>query len=222
MQFHKKPIDKKEIASLDVDSQNGFTPLCMGELPVEGGHLIVPELNAQAQYAGFRLGSKDAHSMASLWIDTDKHPQLEPIAGYTNMDVRWRPHCIPGTFGFKAIEGLPHFTEYDYFAWKGIELDTHPYGACYHDLECKMSTGVIEYLHSKKVKVVIVGGLATDFCVKDTVLQLLKAGFKVILNLGACRHISEATLAPALEIMKERGAIMVNGSGEIPETIENL
>ena len=194
-----------EIVSIDVDAENCFTPLCMGELPVPEGNLIVDDLNKQAKKAKWRIGSKDAHSMASLWIDTDKNPQFSEISGYENLDIRWKVHGIPGTFGFKLIEGLPKVIDYDYFVWKGIELDMHPYGMCYHDLHQKMSTGVIEWLNSNHIYVCIVGGLATDYCVKITVEQLLKNGFFVILNLAACRAVSKETEIEAINTIKEIG-----------------
>jgi len=211
---------KSEITSLDVDAENCFTPLCMGELPVTEGHLIVNDLNEQAKRAKYRVGSKDAHSMASLWVDSDKNPQFSQIAGYENLDIRWKVHGVPGTFGFKLIEGLPKVIDYDFFVWKGIELDMHPYGMCYHDLNQKMSTGVIEWLRNKGVYVCIVGGLATDYCVKVTVLQLLKAGFFVILNLSACRAIDSETEKAAIQEMQTEGKvkfIIVNTTDEIEQ-----
>lgn len=207
-----------EIASLDVDAENCFTPYCMGELPVEEGHLIVNDLNAQSKKGKWRIGSKDAHSLASLWVDTDKNPQFSEIAGYENLDIRWKVHGVPGTFGFKLIEGLPKVTDYDYFVWKGIELDMHPYGMCYHDLHQKMSTGVIEFLNYNGVYVCIVGGLATDYCVRVTVEQLLKKGFFVILNLAACRAISKETELVAINSIKEIGrdkVIIINKTEEL-------
>ena len=209
----------KEIASADVDAENCFTPLCAGELPVKDGHNIVDDLNAQVKYAFYRVGSKDAHSMASLWVDSDRHPQFEKIAGYTNLDIRWKMHGVPGTFGFRLIAGLPAVTDYDHFVWKGIELDMHPYGMCYHDLHKKMSTGMIEWLRDKGVKLIIVGGLATDYCVFQTVMEFLTAGFTVILNLSACRGIDVKTTAEAINKMGEgvdgNGAIMIENTAEL-------
>jgi nicotinamidase-related amidase len=148
-----------KVATFDVDAQNTFTPLCPNELPVPGGTEIVEELNAQARYAEYRLGSKEGHNPKAVWVATADHPQLESVAG-PNVDVRWNLHAVPGTLGFELIDGLPHPAEYDFFVWKGIELDMHPYGSCYHDLAEKVSTGVIEYLRCHEVKTVIVGGLA--------------------------------------------------------------
>ena len=87
------------------------------------------------------------------------------------------------------LPGLPEPLAYDFVAYKGIENDSHPYGACYHDLGDKRSTGLIEFLRDRNVTAVIVGGLATNYCVATTARQLKKAGFRVMLNLAACRGI---------------------------------
>ena len=201
-------------ASLDIDAQQCFTPLCPDELPVPLGHLIADELNAQALLADLRIGSKDAHSPHALWIATDDAPQFTPIAG-DHMDIRWNKHAVPGELGFQLIPELPHPADYDFFVWKGIEPDMHPYGACYHDLKEKLSTGLIEYLKVNNVDRVIVGGLALDYCVKTTVLQLLKAGFNVIVNLAACAGIGEATSQAAIVEMQQQGAVLVANAQEI-------
>lgn len=208
-------IEKIEsVASFDVDSQYTFTEVCPDELPVPDGTKIVDELNLQATKASLRVGSKDAHSPQAIWVADEKHPQLSAVEG-DNVDVYWLKHAVPGTKGFELIQGLPKITEYDYFVWKGIELDMHPYGACYHDFAERLSTGVIEYLKSKNISTIIVGGLATDYCVKNTALQLLRAKFKVILNLAACRGIADETIEQALHEMKEQGAQFVDSAHEI-------
>lgn len=198
-------------ASFDVDAQNCFTPRCPDELPVPEGDQIVAELNRQAQYARFRIGSKDAHPENALWVATHTNPQLTPL-DHPHADTFWNCHAVPGSFGFELIEGLPHPNEYDFFIWKGVEPDMHPYGACYHDLAGKQSTGVIEFLTVHSVRHVIVGGLATDYCVKTTVCQLLDAGFDVILNLAACRGIAPDTTQAAIETMQQRGVILIDNS----------
>lgn len=212
-------VDKKsQIASFDVDAQNTFTPLCPDELPVPDGTGIVAELNAQATLASVRVGSKDAHSVKARWVATDDKPTLTPLQG-ENMDLTWPIHAVPGTKGFELIQGLPKVTQYDYFVWKGVELDMHPYGACYHDFAKKMSTGVIEFLRQKKITTVIVGGLATDYCVKETVLELCAAEFKVIVNLAACRGITDNTIALAKTAMIKAGAVLVKNSQHLTRGI---
>lgn len=206
--------EKSRVASFDVHAQYTFTPVCPNELPVPNGTEIVAELNAQAKLASLRVGSKEAHHPQAIWAATEEHPQLSPIEG-ENVDVRWKPHSMPGTKGFELIAGLPKPTEHDYFVWQGIELDLHPYGACYHDLKEKLSTGVIEFLKQHHITTVIVGGLATDYCVKTTVMQLLRASFKVIVNLGACRGLTEDSTTQAKLEMQKAGAILVNSASEL-------
>jgi nicotinamidase/pyrazinamidase len=191
-------------ASFDVDAQKSFTPLCPDELPVAGGDRIGGELNFMASLAGLRVGSKDAHSPQAPWVVADAAQMLQPT-GLEHADLTWVSHCVPGTEGFTLLDELPTPYEYDYFVWKGVEPDLHPYGACYHDLHGKLSTGVIEYLNSRGVTQVIVGGLALDFCVKTTALQLAAAGFKVIIHLPACRAISEQGAAQAIQDMQQAG-----------------
>lgn len=203
------PEDK--VASFDVDAQCCFTPICPSELPVAGGDEIAAELNAQAAFARVRLGSKDAHSPHALWVATDDAPQFSPVKG-RDVDVRWNLHAVPGTKGFELLPGLPHPADYDFFVWKGVEPDMHPYGACFHDLAGRRSTGVIEYLKVQDIEQVIVGGLATDYCVKNTVLQLRDAGFAVVLNLAACRGIAPDTVAGALQEMQQRGVVFAESA----------
>lgn len=206
----KNYIKNHVVASFDVDPQKGFTPVCPNELPVPEGDLIVDELNAMAKLASVRVSSKDAHAPNAIWVSSSDKPQFTPVEGdYPDMDIHWNSHCVVGTEGFEFIDGLPKPEEYDFVVYKGIERHMHPYGACYHDLANTMSTGVIEFLRSKGVEVVLVGGLATDYCVKNTALQLKNAGFEVIVNLSACRHISKDSLDLALKEMSSNKIIIV-------------
>jgi len=59
---------------------------------------------------------------------------------------------------------------------------------------------------------VIVGGLTTEYCVKNTVLQLCRAKFKVIVNLAACRGFMKTTADAAVIAMEEAGAVMVKNA----------
>ena len=201
----------ERIASFDVDSQRTFTPLCPDELPVEGGATIGPELNRQAGLARWRLGSKDSHSPEAVWVTEDADKVGKPGVPGTNVEEHWPVHAVPGTEGFELVPGLPRPAEYDYFVWKGVELDMHPYGACFHDMAEKMSTGVIEWLRARGTSHVLVGGMATDFCVKATALQLQAAGFQVLLNLAASRGIAPDSTRDALEEMRRAGIETFDG-----------
>ena len=205
-------LQKHLTASFDVDCQNGFTPICPNELPVPGGQLIANELNNQAKKATYRIGSKDVHPANAIWIADEQNPQFSPVAG-ENVDIRWNKHCMSGTFGSQLIEGLPKVKDYNYFIFKGTEPDLHPYSACYHDLTKKLSTGVIEYLLNHGIKNVIVGGLALDYCVYQTVVDLLDDGFKVIVNKAATKSIGD--FDKAVNELEELGAVFIENSNEI-------
>jgi nicotinamidase/pyrazinamidase len=212
--MNMEKLNKQETASFDVDAQYCFTPVCPDELPVPEGDQIVDELNLQATKARLRVGSKDAHSPMAIWVADENNAQFSPVEG-KDVDIRWNSHAVPGTKGFELIEGLPKPSDYDFFVWKGIELDMHPYGACYHDLGNALSTGVIEFLKQQGTRNVIVGGLATEYCVKTTAFQLKDAGFTVLVNLAACRGIDADNVIKAVEEMADAGIQIVNSAADI-------
>tara|TARA_R110001592_G_scaffold116493_2_gene317955 strand:+ start:1002 stop:1649 length:648 start_codon:yes stop_codon:yes gene_type:complete len=209
-------IEQATTASIDVDPQCGFTPLCPNELPINEGDLIAEQLNAQAVFAAYRVVSKDCHPTQAPWIANTPEEVMKPVEGeYPNLDIKWPAHCIVGTKGNNLIPGLPNEVDYDFLVEKGIDPLKHPYGACYHDLAQSESTGLIEWLHEQQIKAVIVGGLATDYCVKTTVLQLSNAGFQIIVNLGACRGVDSETTKVACKEMQSAGVILIASSQEL-------
>jgi nicotinamidase/pyrazinamidase len=205
-----------QTATFDVDVQQGFTPLCPDELPVPGGDSLAPILNAMAKLGSFRVGSKDAHSPNAKWVNQDRAQMAQPT-GLVEAPLYWPSHCVVGTKGFELLDTLPAPSEYSYFVWKGIEDDLHPFGACYHDVSESQTTGVIEVLRARGIRRVIVGGLAYDFCVKDTAIQLAKAGFEVIVPIEACRSISEQTAESATAAMLQAGVKVVDSINQITE-----
>jgi len=209
-------VAKAVTASFDVDPQRCFTPLCPDELPVVEGDLIAAELNTQAQFSGYRIVSKDCHPAEAPWVAATPEEIMTPVEGdYPGLDIKWPPHCVVGTEGNRLIPGLPAETAYDLVIEKGKDPLKHPYGACYQDLAETESTGAIEWLRNRGIKLVLVGGLATDYCVKTTVLQLRRAGFRVIVNLAGCRGVAPDTCETALAEMRSAGAELIAGSAEL-------
>lgn len=209
------------IVSIDVDAQKTFSPLCPAELPVMEGNLIVEELNAQAKLADLRVMTKDAHSPSAKWLVENPADMLKPT-GLSDADLTWVSHAIVGTYGYELLDGLPQTKEYDYCVWKGVDPELHPYGACFHDIEEKLSTGLLEWLKCKGADMIIVGGLATDYCVKTTVLQLLKGGkWKIIVNAAACRGIAPDTVNAAWKEMSDAGAVILENTEKIYNYINN-
>ncbi len=209
-------IKREKTASFDVDPQRGFTPLCPAELPVPEGDEIADELNAQATFARLRLVSKDCHPVEAPWVAHSVAEVMQPVVGnYPDLDIKWPPHCVVGTEGNRLIPGLPDEAEYDLLIEKGKNPLMHPYGACFHDLRETISTGAIEWLRTQGIDTLLLGGLATDYCVKTTGLQLLKAKFRVILNLAACREVAAETNQQALEELSLAGAEFIDSSSEL-------
>ncbi|EGZ51153.1 nicotinamidase [Neisseria wadsworthii] len=210
------------IVSIDVDAQKTFTPLCPQELPVAEGDKIVDELNAQAALADLRVMTKDAHSPAARWLVDNSVDMLKPT-GLKNADLTWVAHAMVGTEGFELLDGLPDLNGYDYCVWKGVDPQLHPYGACFHDIEERLSTGLIEWLTLQNTNTVIVGGLATDYCVKTTVLQLLKGRkWRVIVNAAACRGIAPETVEAAWQEMKAQGAVVLENAESIEKYLKSI
>ncbi len=203
-------------ASFEIDPQRGFTPLCPNELPVAEGDQIADELNAQAQFAGFRLVSKDCHPAEAPWVAMSLEEVMTPVTGnFPGLDIKWPPHCVVGTEGNQLIPGLPPETDYDLVIKKGQDPLNHPYGACFQDLAETESTGVIEWLRQRSVETVIVAGLATDYCVKTSVLQLRRAGFRVIVNLAGCRGVAPETSVAAVVEMRAAGTELIADASEL-------
>ena len=198
---------------MDVDAQKGFTPLCPEELPVIEGDKIVEECNENAKNASFRYMSKDAHPSTAIWVANAENPQFSKIDGETNVDIRWNAHCVVGTKGFELLDGLPHPSEYNFIVYKGAERDMHPYSPIYHDLEKKISTGVVEKARQDKVDTFILGGLALDYCLGEAALDLKRAGFRVIVNLGATRAIGNTQ--EFVDKAKKEGVEFVDSASQI-------
>lgn len=207
------------IAAIDIDAQCAFSSICPDELPVPEAEQIVPQLNAHAALADYRVLTRDAHSAHAVWIAPSAQQQMQPL-DYPNANVSWVRHAEVGTKGFEPLPKLPQAIDYDFLVYKGVDADLHPFGACFHDLAETVSTGLIEWLQAKQCTTIIAGGLATDYCVKDTVLQLCKHGnFRVLVNLAACRGIDSATTTQAIEAMQQAGALMLENSQAIAQHI---
>ena len=215
-------VIKCMVASFDVDPQNCFTPNCPDELPVVDGDKIVDELLENHKLSSFKVASKEWHHPEALHIATEENPQFSPVLGnHLNMDIYWNRHGTAGTYGAEFLEGLPEPEEYDFVSYKGLERNSHPYGGAFHDFAELKSTGVIEHLKLKVVKYIILGGLATDYCVKATGLQLARAGFTVFLNLAACRGIDKETTEKAIKEMKDNNIVVCENAKDVKVKIED-
>ncbi|MCM0149052.1 isochorismatase family protein [Photobacterium galatheae] len=198
-----------KIAAIHVDPQNGFTEICPQELPVTGALQILPHMNKMFEAADFNILSQDWHPKGAVYEATKEKPMGTKLEGYPNADITWNQHCVANTLGADVIDGLHRPEEYDLSIKKGEEVDCHPYGALWHDFARTRSTGIVEFLNKHKIKYVLVGGLALDFCVRLTVLELIEAGFIPALNLEATKPVFEAQAQSSIDEMAAAGAVVL-------------
>jgi nicotinamidase/pyrazinamidase len=157
-------------ALLLVDVQNDFCP--GGALAVSAGDRVVAPLN--------RAAARFAAAGLPIYASRDWHPaqtsHFEPFGG------PWPVHCVQGTTGaaFHPDLRLPPTSV---VLSKGDHPDKDDYSAVTaHD---ETGATLIKLLQRDGVRQLYVGGLATDYCVKATVLDLLAAGFFVSLLVDA-------------------------------------
>ncbi len=183
---------KKKSALIIVDLQNDFCP--GGTLPVPEGDQIVPVVN-QYIHLFYRMGS-------SLFATRDWHPQNH--LSFQDHGGIWPHHCVQNTKGTAFHPGLylPDCLEV-------ISKGDDPKREAYSGFQ---GTDLLERLRKKKLNTVFVGGLATDYCVKETVLDAIKEGFQVYLLGDAIKgvEVNSGDSKSAVLEMKTAGASMMN------------
>ena len=186
-------------ALLLIDVQNDFCP--GGSLAVAGGDEVVPVLNRWIQ-AARDLG-------IPIYASCCWHPPGH--ASFRERGGPWPPHCVQGTPGADFHTGLrlPPGTP---VIMKGSDPDHDNYSD-FHE------TDLARRLREQSVKRVWVGGLATDYCVRATVLDGIREGFEMCVIRDAVRAV-DVELGDgerALEEMERAGA-RIYGSGAPPVT----
>jgi nicotinamidase/pyrazinamidase len=174
-------------ALLIIDVQNDFCP--GGALAVPDGDAVIPAINNLQPGYDLVVASQDWHppdhrSFAS------QHPG-QAVGTLTTLDglpqVLWPDHCVQGTPGAALCDALDQARVAAIFR-KGTDRDIDSYSAAF-DNGRRKATGLIPYLRGLGVTEVDVVGLATDYCVKATVLDALELGFPVRVHLDGIRAV---------------------------------
>jgi nicotinamidase/pyrazinamidase len=175
-------------ALLVVDLQKDFLP--GGALGVAHGDEVLAPLNRALR--AFERAARP------VYASRDWHP-----ANHCSFKARggpWPPHCIAGTAGAEFADGLalpPSAT----IVSKASTPDADAYSAF-------GGTDLAVQLRRQGVRRVVVGGLATDYCVLNTVLDARAAGFEVLVLTEAVRavEVKPGDGARALDTMSKANA----------------
>jgi len=182
------------VALLVIDVQIDFCP--GGALAVKGGDEVMPRLNNVI----------DAFSKISLpiFFTRDWHPPNH--VSFKAQGGPWPPHCVMDTRGAKFHPELKLPA-----AAIIISKGTQPESKAYSGFQ---GTDLQKRLKDMGVGEVVLGGLATDYCVKASVLDALAAGFRVSILTdcvkGVDLHPSDSEVA--LREVVAKGARLVASS----------
>ena len=187
-----------------VDIQNDFLP--GGALAVPYGDAVIPVANNLQQRFELIVATQDWHPVNHGSFAAN-HPGRKL---YDQIDLNglpqtlWPVHCVQNTPGAEFHPQLKDDPRIRVIS-KGLG-DTD----CYSAFD---ETNLEVQLREEGVEELVVGGLATDYCVKATVLAGLERGFKVKALKNAMRAVDRkpGDGERAIEEMRSAGAQIVNG-----------
>ena len=180
-------------ALLVVDVQNDFCP--GGALGIEGGDKIVPVIN---KYIDFFL-----RKGLPVFFTRDWHPS--ETSHFEKFGGVWPEHCIEGTRGAEFHPDLK-LPEDAAIVSKGMDPGKDSYSA--FQAEDPGGMRLPQLLKNAGVEEIYIAGLATDYCVKETSLDALRAGLKVKVLTDAIKGVdlNPGDSEKALKEMAEAGA----------------
>jgi nicotinamidase/pyrazinamidase len=197
-----------------VDLQYDFLP---------GGALAVPHGDETIAIARRVVPRFETVVATQDWHPSDhgsfaaNHPgtspgQVIPLHGLSQ--VLWPVHCVQGTRGAELHEEIDQRRLAAVFR-KGADPQVDSYSG-FFDNGRRKSLGLDDWLNKRGVRQLYVLGLATDYCVKATVLDALELGFEVWVIEDGCRAVERAPGdgEKALAVMRGFGATVIE-SGAI-------
>jgi nicotinamidase/pyrazinamidase len=183
-----------ETALIVVDMQNDFADP-RGSLYVRGGEEVVPLVNREIELA--------RGAGATVVYTQDWHPEHTPH--FARDGGIWPVHCVQGTWG---AEFHPQLEVEGEVVRKGAggEDGYSGFSTRHPQTGEERPTELEHLLRQRQVRKVVVAGLATDYCVKETVIDAAERGFEVALLSEAVRAV-ELEPGDARRAMDDIGAV---------------
>jgi nicotinamidase/pyrazinamidase len=204
-------MERGKTAIIVVDVQRDFTQWAGGALAAEGTDLnFINKVRASTEMlkqAGFPvLATQDWHPPAHISFFTN-HKGKKPLDVITiegRKQVLWPPHCVQGSDGARLLldENL-----FDAIVEKGTNPKFDSYSG-FQD-EGGRWTSLRPILQERGISRTVVYGIATDYCVKATVLDALHLGYEVMVVKNLTRGVHPETSRRALEEMGRGGATLL-------------
>lgn len=204
---------------LIVDVQNDFCP--GGALAVNDGDAVVSPLNALSrslyEKGGRIAATQDWHCKGHISFASShnsKNPGEIIDTPLVKGQVLWPDHCVHGTEG-AAFHSSLDLKPVSVIIRKGFNQPLDSYSAFFEN-DRKTQTGLEGYLRSLGIENVIMGGIATDYCVFYSAMDCKKLGFNTIIAEDAIRGVGfpENSIENAVSTMKSNGIIFLT-SGEL-------
>lgn len=192
-----------------VDLQYDFLPT--GNLPVPEGDQVIAIANELIPHFQTIVATQDWHP-ADHGSFAANHPWRKPgqVIDLNGLDqILWPIHCVQGSFGADLVDELDREKITKVFP-KGTDPGIDSYSGFY-DNGHRKSTGLAEWLREGAITDLTIMGLATDYCVKFTVLDALKEGFTVRFVQNGSRgvNLNEGDVEKAIDEMKAAGAEII-------------
>jgi nicotinamidase/pyrazinamidase len=190
-------------ALLVIDVQRDFCP--GGALAVAEGDRVVVPLNAAA--------ARFAAAGRPVIATRDWHPRR--TIHFQEFGGTWPPHCMQGTPGAEFHPDL-ELPPSAVVVSSGMREDEDGYSA--FDAVDDAGRPVADLLRAQGVRRLYIGGLATDYCVKASVLDAREMGFDVTVLEDAVRavNVQPGDGDRALATMREAGARLTSSASVAP------
>lgn len=184
------PAIRRGDALLIVDVQYDFLP--GGSLGVKGGDAVIAPLNVWiARFQAAQL---------PIVATRDWHPADH--CSFVARGGQWPPHCVVDTPGarFHAELALPKNVA---LVSKATRRDAEAYSAF-------AGTDLDERLRQWHVQRLFIGGLATDYCVVNTVADARRLGYTTVVLVDCIRavDVEPGDGERALAAMRANGAVL--------------